>query len=313
MYLNDTSTTLFVFNPEHDLCLANGSRYYVPPSSALDFARSGVAAMRVLYGSEAQVIAADDFALWQRNHPDFTLERIVPWGWDARLKQTLLAQGCPSRLLPDDAWLDNVRRLQGRETVVALQHHSWILCELHEVEDVLQFHPELVLKSPWSGAGRGLRWISRHLTMADRDWLLKVFKTQHYVVAERRFCVKRDFAIEYNVSNGTVECLGYSLFKTQSGVYRYNELLPDATIKRLVGLSDSLEAGILRWIELKVAPLYEGPLGVDLFCTDAGDCCVSEMNLRHTMGQVAHQHLQTHPEDEGRIWIPPISKEKHIK
>ena len=27
----------YIFNPEHDLCLANGSPHYLPPASALKF------------------------------------------------------------------------------------------------------------------------------------------------------------------------------------------------------------------------------------------------------------------------------------
>ncbi len=304
------SRVLFVFNPDHDLCLANGNRNYLPPASALAFARDGVGVMRMLYGDNIQAIAADDFAMWRDAHPEIEIERIVPWGWDLRLKQTLFAQGCPHPLLPDDEWIGTLRRMQGRDTVVALQEHSWVLSGMAEVEEVLLNHPELVLKLPWSGAGRGLRWISHCLTEKDRDWLRKAFKTYRFIVAEKRFHVEQDFAIEYQVTKGEVIRTGYSLFKTQAGVYRYNMLYSDAAIRRLVGLTDSLEASIQHWIECKVAPFYEGPLGIDLFRTDEGICRVSEMNLRHTMGQVAHRYLQTHPEEEGKIWIPPQTNKK---
>ena len=37
---------LCIFNPEHDLCLAKGRAHYVPPRSAVEFARhdAGIAA-----------------------------------------------------------------------------------------------------------------------------------------------------------------------------------------------------------------------------------------------------------------------------
>ena len=46
---------LCIFNPEHDLCLANGNRHFMPPSSALQFAREGVSIMQVVYPEEVAV------------------------------------------------------------------------------------------------------------------------------------------------------------------------------------------------------------------------------------------------------------------
>ena len=43
---------LLIFNPEHDLCLANGDANYMPPASALRFASQGAALMRMLYGED---------------------------------------------------------------------------------------------------------------------------------------------------------------------------------------------------------------------------------------------------------------------
>ena len=42
---------LCIFNPEHDLCLAKGRAHYVPPRSAVDFARRDANIMAVLYPS----------------------------------------------------------------------------------------------------------------------------------------------------------------------------------------------------------------------------------------------------------------------
>ena len=39
-----------IFNPEHDLCLAKGRAHYVPPRSAVEFARRDAGIMQVLYG-----------------------------------------------------------------------------------------------------------------------------------------------------------------------------------------------------------------------------------------------------------------------
>jgi hypothetical protein len=51
---------LAIFNPEHDLCLANGDANYVPPASALRFARQEAHLMKALYGDDTIALAAED-------------------------------------------------------------------------------------------------------------------------------------------------------------------------------------------------------------------------------------------------------------
>lgn len=64
-----------IFNPEHDLCMANGDANFVPPFSALEFGRDCA-------GLTSYIQKAGD-------------GEIVPWGWDAVLKQRLVKQGVP--------------------------------------------------------------------------------------------------------------------------------------------------------------------------------------------------------------------------
>ena len=52
-----------IFNPEHDLCLANGDPNFVPPESALKFGRDCAGLTSLIE----------------------TGEGIIPWGWDAVL------------------------------------------------------------------------------------------------------------------------------------------------------------------------------------------------------------------------------------
>lgn len=294
------SQTLYVFNPEHDLCLANGDPNYVPPASALDFARRGVGNMRVIYGDDAEVIAADDFALWRSRHDDAALRKIVPWGWDARLKQTLLRQGADIRLLPSDLYIDRLRNLQHRSTVMPLQPLVWQARSAGDVAGLLSQYPRLVLKAPWSGSGRGLRWVDKALSSQDEAWIAKTVEAQHCVMVEVRYNVKENFAFEFYIEDDMVRLAGLSLFVTQSGVYRHNILLSDDEIRRRLNISPDAESALMHWIRMAIVPDYEGYLGIDLILTDEGEVVVSEVNLRHTMGIVAHQYLLRHPELEGR-------------
>lgn len=296
-------SVLYIFNPEHDLCLANGDRHYMPPSSALDFSFAGVEAMRILYGDDVCVVAAGGYGDWKRAHPDFVPTRIVPWGWDLRLKQLLTEQGLPTEMLLDDGRLERLRLLQHRSTLLPLQPHAAQCSDEASVTALVEAYGDVVMKSPWSGAGRGLRWVSRQLGEKDIFWLRRVLRQQGSVVVERRFKRLYDFAIEYVVEQGRTRKTGYSLFETQSGVYRCNILLSDEDIRRKVGLDDDMENRLLAWLDTVVAPNYEGPLGVDLFTADDGSCKVCEMNLRHTMGMVAHCYLERHPWMMGDRWI----------
>ena len=262
--------------------------------------------MRILYGDDACVIAADDYAEWQQNNPDVRPNAVVPWGWDMRLKYALLRQGMDADLLPDDEYIERLRRLQHRTTIMPMQTHSACANSVAEVRELLDQYGEIVLKAPWSGSGRGVRWVSQTLSPLDESWIEKIVLGQRCVMVEQRQTVAHDFALEFNVEGGEVEMTGLSLFSTQSGVYRHNSLMSDDAIRSLVGLQASTEAAITRWLSVFVAPYYNGCLGVDFFVSDKGDFYVSEMNLRHTMGMVAHRFLELHPEREGTLWIPNL-------
>ncbi len=298
----NTPVTLCVFNPEHDLCLANGDANYVPPQSALDFARHGAGLMRIVYGPESVAIAADGYASWRASAPDAVVGRIVAWGWDTRLKQTLLKQGADSALMPSDGYIACLRDLQHRTTVLPLQRDAWSVTGADEVAALLARSPRLVLKAPWSGSGRGLRWVDGALSAQDVAWIAKTVAAQRCVIAERRFDVEENFAFEFHIADGIVRLVGLSLFVTQSGVYRHNVLLDDDEIRRRTGVGPDQEKALSQWLQLNIAPRYSGYLGVDLFRTVDGRVVVSELNLRHTMGLVAHRVLQLHPELHGSVW-----------
>ena len=285
---------LYVFNPEHDLCLANGDPNYVPPASALAYAHTGLSVMKTLYGDDAEVIAADGFKSWaeRNNVTQLAIQdsqfKIVPWGWDARLKRTLVKQGCPEEWLPSDEWLETLRQLQHRSTINELQPHATIASTVGEIERGLVEHRRVVLKAPWSGAGRGIRFVDDSLSSHDRHWAEKVIAEQRCVIVERRLNVKEEYALEYMVSGRGASLIGLSLFVTRSGVYRYNIILPDDEIRKRVMLPEGIEKGLGRWVADNVVGRYEGPLGVDMILDGEGETYISEMNFRHTMGMVAH-------------------------
>ena len=296
---------LCIFNPEHDLCLANGNRHFMPPSSALRFAQEGASIMQTVYPEAVAVPAVQAGQAYASlaagtDRPCAESPVIVPWGWNIVIKTQLLKAGLPEASMPSDSRLDLWRQLQHRSTLLPLQPESRAVTLRDEVEEMLALHGEVVLKAPWSGSGRGLRWIGGQMTEHDIRRMDKVVREQQCVIAEPRHRVADDFALEYTLQGGRLTFVGYSLFLTENGVYRSNLLLGDEAIAARVGFTAARKTELEDWLTLHIAPHYEGPLGVDCIRTEDGAVYVSELNLRHTMGLVAHCYLQQHPEAEGR-------------
>ncbi len=273
---------LCIFNPEHDLCLAKGRAHYVPPRSAVDFARRDAHIMQVLY-PEAMCCSVYDLSREQA----MRATEVRVWGWDAVVKHELMKRGIDASLLPSDEEIDTIRELQHRSTVLPLQPDCHALHTIDEMEMLLAQRKHWVMKAPWSGAGRGLRWVHGTLTDIDRDWFLKTVEHQRSVIAEPRRDVVADLAVEY--MNGVF--FGYSYFKTGSGVYKENIAMTDAEIERAFPVLAARQR-VEPWLEANVWPGYHGPLGVDLMVDTHGGFFVSEINFRHTMGMVAHERFR---------------------
>ena len=319
---------LAIFNPEHDLCLANGDANYVPPASALRFARQEAHLMKALYGDGCEACAAEDVRLTQAFKHSGTQafeQSIVAWGWNKTLVAQLCKQGVPRELMPSDGQLDEIRRLSHRRTALAAAEACGFspkgeeCLDIDGVQDALARYGRIVLKAPWSGSGRGLRWVDRTLSDLDKSWTEKTLDTQGSVMVEPRMEVVQDFALEYYIGGqgreahsstqalqnsstqafkqSSISFKGYSLFATQNGVYRENHLLSDDEI--LQRLSEyvsvqtilSAKAAAERWLESEIVPRYEGPLGIDMFIYKSADGYalnpLVEINFRHTMGHVA--------------------------
>lgn len=279
---------LLIFNPEHDLCLANGSADFVSPQSAVDYARSSSAVMQNLYPDGLFLSAYDPL-------PAESVTEVVAWGWNATLKKQLQKAGIDEKLLPTDEELSCWRALQHRQTVLPLQPDAHRIETAEQVEELLASpNRRWVLKAPWSGAGRGLHWIDGTLSPNDRAWLQKTVAQQSCVVAEPWRDVVEDFALEYFVHDYKLEFLGYSLFSTAHGVYRENILLSDSEMRARIEAGSSAKAlaekrdEVEKFLTSEIVPHYHGPVGVDFVVDEKGGIHLCEMNLRHTMGMVAH-------------------------
>ena len=188
--------------------------------------------MQILYPDARCLSVYDDVLSAQ-------FDRVVPWGWNLTLKYGLLKQGVSVSLMPSDEMLARWRMLQHRTTILPLQLQSCAATTAEEVSSMVGQYRSVVMKAPWSGAGRGLRWVTDWLGEQDILWLNKVVREQRCVIVEPRRQVVADFALEYSIGEDGLRFLGYSLFESAHGVYQGNRLLPDDVIRRRVGITDA--------------------------------------------------------------------------
>ncbi len=270
-----------VFNPEHDLALANGDAHYLAPRNIREMAHDLAPLM--------------DYLAWD-----------TPWGWDAAIVNYLHKSGIPRQELPNDAMLAALRTRSERITahhllqqMLPLSGHltgeSYVCRSLDDIKAYATQHSHLLLKAPLSGSGKGLRHLNLNddvdvdaerasvlerverfaltttealalqrstacslnhpsrrsltstLTLSLKKiehWADALIRRHGYLTAEPYYDKVQDFAMEFFVANGQCHFIGYSLFTTDNhGRYDSNLLLSDADIEER--LSEYIPCSVL--------------------------------------------------------------------
>jgi len=317
----------YLFNPDHDLALANGDENFKSPRLACVF-RSDLSYLPMWYAEEGGLVFADlPDVQWVKNmqtnfpqlatisvesQPDFsTLESIQLWGWNKAICKFLSIHGVDRQLLPDTGQLTEIRRLSHRKTAITaikyLRDDDDLAVFLpqaaqqlsaEEVESFARQYNQTVFKAPWSGSGRGLFWFNGSLSKNALGWCRNVVEKQGCVIGEQVYEKFQDFAMEFKCSEGMVSFTGYSLFETESqGIYKSNVLMSDEAILKFItrlipqNIILKIQYRLLLFIEKEIAPFYSGYLGVDMFIYKMDNAFwlhpCVEINLRMTMGLVA--------------------------
>jgi len=294
--------SLYLFNPEHDLALANNDRNFNAPQQAKQLAHD-LACLPLWYAPNGSIILTnsqkDDWAnkiqsLFPQiaeseltTTPDFSqITSLSPWGWDTAVHKQLIQLGTNANLLPTDALLNTIRQLSHRSIAIkALQfiqtHNSSFtqlpqlgqeLTAMDDVEKYALTYSQVIFKAPWSGSGKGLCWSRDTMTDSRRGWCRNVIEKQGSVIGEPIYDKLLDFALEFECRDGQVSFAGYSLFETEKGTYRSNFLLSnESVVLKLTecGLSSeqllSVQQQLQTFIAIEIAPNYSGMLGIDMF------------------------------------------------
>ncbi|MDR2815782.1 MAG: hypothetical protein LBB62_03665 [Proteiniphilum sp.] len=327
---------MYLFNPDHDLALANFSPNYTPPASAAQMVEE-LAVLPVWYdGEDAEVIAGGELNRLFLDAVKKVLpvqaslipfsgvalyppRKIIPWGWNPALRRKLISYGAYEKALPSPEELARLRgysnRLHAVEILCELQAEEERFCgESHFFTNAEELYAWLqsisgnkVLKMPLSGSGKGLMWILGEITGKQRDWCRRVIREQGGVAAEPVLTKIRDFAMEFYLHEGEVRFAGYSMFNAAaSGAYTGNELLSDARIEEK--LCKYAPKGLLHRLRILLEeklsrrfPFYSGYAGVDMMiCETAGGYCIQpcvEINMRMNMGMAARIFYERYMHD----------------
>ena len=289
---------IYIFNPDHDLAIADFSPNYTPPASIVKMSED-LAVLPIWYSNGCKVIADGEenihyYENIKRLFPikssiiksddiiHYSDANIIPWGWNPLIRNKLLSIGVSENWLPSINYLEKIRSYSNRinaveilkelrDETVGLTGESQYFTKLDDLLKYLKSTPvNKVLKMPVSGSGRGLVWIIGEITDKQTDWCRRVIKKQGGVVAEPVLDKILDFALEFEINSGKAVFVGYSLFKTaNSGAYSGNWLLPDEEIENR--LSSYIPITLLhhtrKALQQKISDRfsdYEGYVGVDM-------------------------------------------------
>ena len=337
--------TIYYFNPENDMALANFTPYYKAPAEIVRMAND-LAALPAWYapkGSTIKVERDTDIPCWtdlcrgEIPFPDveWTVRWMpgvyVPWGWNPAFIHTLVQAGIKASSFPSAEAMAELRRLSGRMSGIEVLKsfagkkricgEACICRSLEEVKTQLELWGRCVLKAPWSGSGRGLVFVNRTTwTDSVAGWTSRVFRVQGGVMAEPIYNKVCDFAMEFHAEeSGNVSFVGYSLFETDAfGNYKSNLLLSDAWIEQRISSYVPLEIlhkirrHLLEFLPQWLGGHYIGYLGVDMMVCRESDYCIQpcvEVNLRMNMGVLSRIFFDryVHPASEGRFCVEHYS------
>lgn len=331
-------SSLLLFNPENDIALASGHPNFTPAKEPLKLASDG-SLLPFWWANTNDLIITDslykngiielisEFGLngdiYNQNKEN-SVKKIQPWGWSNYTKKLLIKRGINTNLLPSDVEIDTWRQLSHRnitiEIIKSLNIDPFFYpVEAKTTEEAYQaienWQYDAVIKQPWSSSGRGIFYTDKLSRQQLQKYIVGFINKQGSVLIEKRREKIKDFALLYHCTKQDIEFKGLSYFHTTSkGEYLGNIIETNDNIIDILGhniypVSDEI-GNALRPL---LIPKYEGWVGIDMMIeTQNGKenivPCV-ELNLRMTMGVVAHIIAERLPELRKRFLrisnIPP--------
>jgi hypothetical protein len=322
---------VLLFYPENDLALAHGGEFFTAPAAAVKLHKAGEMLPLWFANDDDRVLCSGVNAEWLHsvqqqfnikatvfNHKPTECQMPYPWGWSAAVRRTFINAGFATDVLPDLDEVSMMRELSHRRTAIQIINDTQSLLpfkiapaateakSVEEVEAMLSKNMPLILKSPWSSSGRGLlatRSVSREDILRQSAGTIR---RQCSILVEHEWEKIEDFALLYDADgNGNATFVGFSVFTTnERGAYIGNRLAAQDVLheymKSRFPRIDAVIDAVGKSLSTNIATSYRGPLGVDMMLIKSpeGDTdkmiAVCEVNLRMTMGRVAHEFAARH-------------------
>lgn len=356
---------IYLFNPEHEIALAANRKHFTSPHAARQL-RHDLGFLPLFWADEEDFVIVDDkeaceaalsriplahhgrlmekkeIFRWLRFLSSATPVSFYPWGWDLTLRQELLDLGAKEEWLPDEDMLDLIRNMSHRawasrklltplRALAGTVGESVQVSDLGTLEEYGRKWKSVVVKSPWSSSGRGVKYLRPDLqqpgkldiSVSDRGWMENVIRQQGSILVEPFYKKVLDFGMEFYANrSGEVEFLGLSLFNTDGSFYRGNFV--GSEDEKWEQLERYVDVHLVRQVIVRLSLMlgfefqkrYVGPLGVDAMVVTNPDNpqgpnllhpCV-ELNLRRTMGHLALSVAKENPALQGCLSIDLTDK-----
>lgn len=333
---------LYLFNPEHDYALANNDPHFMAPASAVQFADECALFLQHIVPSDGYIflpyrkqdrfyhISTQTFT----DEPD-EIDRIIPWGWDLLMQYQLATVVSGPLLLAMPIFTTHTlaHRHISIEGMDFLRIHcpqlnipvsATLLRTPSEVAQYVHDNKDVVLKSPYSGNGRGNLYAHDGIYSATLErQTTGVIHKQGSILGEPLYDIVQDFAMEFLCQDQQTTFAGYSLFNTKHYGYNGNLLCSDSHIEQTLNQWISTEQleiikkALISFIQGRIAPEYSGYLGVDMFIYQDNGFKINpmvEINLRMTMGMAAHilYERHVHPEVTGELHLEYVPEKGEL-
>lgn len=322
---------LHLFNPEHEVALAINKTRFTPSHNVTKMRRE-LAFLPLLWAEPGDIVLVEDAeyaykaadrlkpyinkgvtvmgynrlksVIKQKVSKDvFNLE-AAPWGWDKAVKYQFQMLGWPDSHLPSDEFIDAVRETSHRRMAkkfLEKTNSKFVVYEITsatELIPLIEQYERVVLKSPWSCSGRGIRFVNKeNCTPSLFRWIDNIVNQQGSVMVEPHYDKLRDFAMEFEVEDDCVRFKGLSIFNTYFTAYSSSLITTEERKREILEqylFPSEIDEAIScceDYIQSIIPEGYRGGVGVDMMIVKNGEGfilhpCV-EINMRRTMGHVA--------------------------
>lgn len=221
-------------------------------------------------------------------------------GMESACRPFFEKHGVSCDLIPD---IDLIAGMSRRSTAIEIRQLLGVESgeELFDIEELIQYisdsNGQVIIKAPLSCSGRGI--IDCRITPPSViiNRARAILRHQGAVITERALDKQLDFAALFEAVNSDIEFVGWSVFATGSGGnYQENIVAPQNEFAKQLSKAEAWIEPLRLALKKTIAPYYNGPLGVDMmfYGKDPKVMPCIEVNLRRTMGFVAHDLAERH-------------------